>query len=69
MKSVFIIAEAGDNHKGDLTLVHRLIDCAADAGADAVKFQTFDPNKLASPASAAPKANFWRRAGLRKRQR
>lgn len=37
----FIIAEAGVNHNGDLALAHRLIDAAADAHADAVKFQTF----------------------------
>lgn len=38
---VFIIAEAGVNHNGRLDLALRLIDVAADAGADAVKFQTF----------------------------
>lgn len=37
----FIIAEAGVNHNGDITLAKRLIDAAVDAGADAVKFQTF----------------------------
>lgn len=43
---VFIIAEAGVNHNGDLKLAKQLIDVAADAGADAVKFQTFDPKTL-----------------------
>ncbi|MFA5935769.1 MAG: N-acetylneuraminate synthase [Patescibacteria group bacterium] len=38
---VFIIAEAGVNHNGRLDLALKLIDAAADAGADAVKFQTF----------------------------
>lgn len=38
---VFIIAEAGSNHNGDLETAKELIDVAADAGADAVKFQTF----------------------------
>ena len=38
---VFIIAEAGVNHKGRLDLALKLIDAAAEAGADAVKFQTF----------------------------
>lgn len=42
----FVIAEAGVNHNGSLTLAHQLIDVAADAGADAVKFQTFDPDLL-----------------------
>jgi len=37
----FIIAEAGVNHNGDLTLAKKLIDMAYDAGADAIKFQTF----------------------------
>jgi N-acetylneuraminate synthase len=37
----FIIAEAGSNHNGDFDLATDLIDAAADAGADAVKFQTF----------------------------
>jgi N-acetylneuraminate synthase len=37
--SLFIIAEAGINHNGDLAIAKQLIDVAADAGADAVKFQ------------------------------
>jgi len=37
----FVIAEAGSNHNGDLETAKKLIDVAADAGADAVKFQTF----------------------------
>jgi N-acetylneuraminate synthase len=43
---VFFIAEAGVNHNGDKGLAHKLIDAAADAKADAVKFQTFDPSEL-----------------------
>ncbi|WP_316899971.1 N-acetylneuraminate synthase [Pseudodesulfovibrio indicus] len=38
---IFIIAEAGVNHNGDMELARKLIDLAAEAGADAVKFQTF----------------------------
>lgn len=45
----FIIAEAGVNHNGDVDLACRLIDRAAEAEADAVKFQTFDPELLVSP--------------------
>ena len=40
-----IIAEAGVNHNGDLELARRLIDVAAEAGADLVKFQTFNANR------------------------
>lgn len=44
----FVIAEAGVNHNGDLDTALRLIDVAADAGADAVKFQTFRAEAVAS---------------------
>ena len=47
-KSVYIIAEAGVNHNGRKDLAFQLIDAAADAKADAVKFQTFKASKLAS---------------------
>lgn len=46
MKKVFIIAEAGVNHNGDLQLAKKLVEKAAEAGADAVKFQTFKTEKL-----------------------
>lgn len=52
----FIVAEAGVNHNGRPDMATRLIDAAADAGADAVKFQTFDASRLAGPA--APKAAY-----------
>lgn len=52
----YIIAEAGVNHNGDLMLARELVDRAADAGADAVKFQTFDATKLVS--RNAPKASY-----------
>ena len=41
MNKVFIVAEAGVNHNGDINLAKKLIDIAVKAGADAVKFQTF----------------------------
>jgi N,N'-diacetyllegionaminate synthase len=41
-----IIAEAGVNHNGDINLARQLIDVAADAGADRVKFQTFSADRL-----------------------
>lgn len=46
-----VIAEAGVNHNGDAALAERLIDVAAEAGADVVKFQTFDPDALAGPGA------------------
>jgi N-acetylneuraminate synthase/N,N'-diacetyllegionaminate synthase len=56
-----VIAEAGVNHNGDPALAHRLVDVAAEAGADAVKFQTFRPEGLvAAGADAAP---YQRRQG------
>jgi N-acetylneuraminate synthase/N,N'-diacetyllegionaminate synthase len=47
--SCFVVAEAGVNHNGDVEQAHRLVDVAAEAAADAVKFQTFDPERLVSP--------------------
>lgn len=52
----FIVAEAGVNHNGDLDLARRLVDAAVEAGADAVKFQAFNADKLAAPD--APKADY-----------
>jgi len=43
---VFVIAEAGSNHNHDLATARRLVEVAADAGADAVKFQTFAARRL-----------------------
>ncbi len=52
---VFCIAEAGVNHNGDLAMAKQLVDVAAGAGADAVKFQTFWVDELvSSDANLAP---------------
>ena len=42
MSNIFIIAEAGVNHQGSLDMALRLVDSAVAAGADAIKFQTFE---------------------------
>ncbi len=54
--AVTIIAEAGVNHNGDAEMARRLIDVAAAAGADAVKFQTFKAVLVAT--ATAPKADY-----------
>jgi N,N'-diacetyllegionaminate synthase len=46
-----VIAEAGVNHNGDIELARRLIDVAARAGADLVKFQTFSADRLVTAAA------------------
>lgn len=51
-----IIAEAGVNHNGDLELARKLIDVAANAGADIVKFQTFEAERLVT--KSAKKADY-----------
>lgn len=56
MSKVYIIAEAGVNHNGDINIAKRLVDAAATAGADAVKFQTFQAQNLV--CKSAKKAEY-----------
>jgi len=58
-KKVFIIAEAGVNHNGCIDTAKKMIDLAAEAGADAIKFQTFRADNLLTPM--APKADYQKR--------
>ena len=51
-KKVIIIAEAGVNHNGDMKQAEKLIDAAADAGADYVKFQTFKASKTVTRSAS-----------------
>ena len=55
-----IIAEAGVNHNGDIELAKQLIDVAADAGADYVKFQTFSAERLVT--KSADKAEYQKKS-------
>ena len=50
----YCIAEVGINHNGDLALAKRMIDVAKEAGADAVKFQTFKAEEFCGD----PKQSF-----------
>ena len=62
MNSIFVIAEAGVNHNGDMYIAKKLIDVAVKAGADAVKFQTF-VTELGMTRNA-PKAVYQKKSSL-----
>lgn len=57
---VLIVAEIGNNHEGSVEAAHELVERAADAGADAVKFQTFRTDAFVSPADEARYARMRR---------
>ncbi|MBW1781642.1 MAG: N-acetylneuraminate synthase [Deltaproteobacteria bacterium] len=59
-KRVFVIAEIGCNHNGDLGLAKKLVDVSVDCGVDAVKFQSFLPERMS--VVQAPKAAYQIRA-------
>ena len=48
--TIMIVAEIGNNHEGSVSIAEEMIGRAAEAGADAVKFQTIDPVQLVSPS-------------------
>ena len=58
---VLIIAEAGVNHNGDIDMAKKLVDVAAEAGADLVKFQTFNADRLVT--ESASKADYQKLSG------
>jgi len=62
MNNVYIIAEAGVNHNGSLEMAKRLVDVAATAKANAVKFQTFNTEDLV--CLTAPKAEYQHKSSI-----
>lgn len=56
--TTYIIAEVGGNHYSNLELVEKMIGAVADAGADAIKFQTFKPENLVTSRAVRPAMDF-----------
>jgi sialic acid synthase SpsE len=59
---VFVVAEIGANHDGDISVAHEMVEMAADAGADAVKFQTYTATELVADYD---RVTSWGREGQR----
>lgn len=66
MNKIKIVAEIGCNHNGDIELARQLVKAAYEAGADAVKFQTFKPEALVS--GIAPKAEYQKKDNAKETQ-
>ena len=62
--SVFIIAEAGINHNGSISIAKKLIDIASRSGADAIKFQTYKTENLVT--SYAKIANYQKKISVKR---
>ena len=56
---VLVVAELSGNHNGDIKRAFKIIDAAADAGADAVKFQTYTPDTITIDSDTAPFRVHW----------
>ena len=61
MKDIYVIAEAGVNHNGDVAMAMDLVRAASDAGANGVKFQSFSAHSLA--LNSVPKVAYQKRSG------
>src|SRR6056297_2028293 len=60
----FVIAEIGGNHEGNLDYAFKLLDDAAEAGADAVKFQTYTPDRIVSKIESPERHKHFGRFAL-----
>ena len=60
----YFIAEIGVNHNGKILLAKKMMNSAKNSGANAVKFQTFKAEKLATPKT--PKVNYQKKFSLAK---
>ena len=67
-KPVFIVAEAGINHNGDLQIAKKMIKEASEIGADAIKFQTIFPEELYSPLNNKKLYNLIRKWSFNKKE-
>jgi N-acetylneuraminate synthase/N,N'-diacetyllegionaminate synthase len=61
-ENVFVIAEAGVNHNGNLNIAKKLVDVAKDAGADAIKFQVYKTERIVTKDAKRPE--YQKKAGI-----